>query len=88
MDYRFCRRLFSRTRVAQSIVYNIRRRTFARKGFYPACGMGRVGRNVPDAKEPLTFQAVGQTQPLTLVPLYKVIQGRYAAYWRVGKKST
>ena len=42
----------------------------------------------PDAKQPLTFQAVGQTQPLTLVPLYKVIHERYAVYWMVDKKST
>jgi hypothetical protein len=42
----------------------------------------------PDAKQPLTFKAVGQTQPLTLVPLYKVIHERYAVYWRVDKKST
>jgi len=42
----------------------------------------------PDAKQPLTFQAVGQTQPLTLVPLYKVIHERYAVYCMVDKKST
>ena len=42
----------------------------------------------PDAKQPLTFKAVGQTQTLTLVPLYKVIHERYAVYWRVDKKST
>ena len=42
----------------------------------------------PDAKQPLTFKAVGQTQPLTLVPLYKVIHERYAVYWRVDRKST
>jgi DUF1680 family protein len=41
-----------------------------------------------DAKQPLTFRAVGQTQPLTLVPLYKVIHERYAVYWKVDKKST
>ena len=37
----------------------------------------------PNAKEPLTFQAVGQPQPITLVPLNKVIHERYAVYWRV-----
>jgi DUF1680 family protein len=42
----------------------------------------------PDAKQPLTFKAVGQTQPLTLVPLYKVIHERYAVYWKVDKKTT
>ena len=42
----------------------------------------------PDAKQPLTFRAVGQTQPLTLVPLYKVIHERYAVYWKVDKKTT
>jgi DUF1680 family protein len=42
----------------------------------------------PDAMQPLTFKGVGQTQPLTLVPLYKVIHERYAVYWRVDKKST
>ena len=42
----------------------------------------------PVAKQPLTFKAVGQTQPLTLVPLYKVIHERYAVYWRVDKKNT
>jgi uncharacterized protein len=42
----------------------------------------------PDAKQPLTFRAVGQSQPLTLVPLYKVIHERYAVYWKVDKKTT
>jgi DUF1680 family protein len=41
-----------------------------------------------DAKQPLTFQSVGQTQPLTMVPLYKVIHERYAVYWKVDKKNT
>jgi len=40
-----------------------------------------------DAKQPLTFQAVGQSQPLTLVPLYKVIHERYAVYWKVDNHS-
>jgi DUF1680 family protein len=41
----------------------------------------------PDAKQPLTFRAVGQSQPLTLMPLYQIIQERYAVYWKVSKKS-
>jgi uncharacterized protein len=41
----------------------------------------------PDAKQPLTFHAVGQVQPLTLVPLNKVIHERYAVYWKVDNKS-
>lgn len=41
----------------------------------------------PDADQPLTFHAVGQVQPLTLVPLYKVIHERYAVYWKVDSKS-
>ena len=40
-----------------------------------------------DAKQPLTFQTVGQSQPLTLVPLYRVIHERYAVYWKVDKQS-
>jgi DUF1680 family protein len=41
----------------------------------------------PDAKQALTFQAVGQSQPLTLVPLNQVIHERYAVYWKVDNKS-
>lgn len=41
----------------------------------------------PDAKQPLTFHAVGQAQPLTMVPLYKVIHERYVVYWKVDNKS-
>ena len=41
----------------------------------------------PDAKQPLTFSTVGQSQPLTLVPLYKVIHERYAVYWKVDNKT-
>ena len=37
----------------------------------------------PDAKHPLTFHAVGQSQPLTLVPLNQLIHERYAVYWKV-----
>ena len=42
----------------------------------------------PDSKQPLTFHAVGQSQPITLVPLNKVIHERYAVYWKVKNKST
>jgi hypothetical protein len=41
----------------------------------------------PDPMQDLTFRAVGQTQPLTMVPLYQVIRERYAVYWKVNKKS-
>jgi uncharacterized protein len=41
----------------------------------------------PDAKQPLTFHSVGQSQPVTLVPLYQIIQERYAVYWKVNKKT-
>jgi DUF1680 family protein len=40
-----------------------------------------------DAKQALVFRAVGQSQPITLVPLYQVITERYAVYWKVNKKS-
>jgi DUF1680 family protein len=39
----------------------------------------------PDAKQSLTFNAVGQSQAMTLVPLYKVIHERYAVYWKIGR---
>jgi DUF1680 family protein len=41
----------------------------------------------PDPKQALAFRAVGQSQPLNLVPLYQIIQDRYAVYWKVDKKS-
>jgi len=41
----------------------------------------------PDAKQPLTFETVGQSQPVTMIPLYKVIHERYAVYWRVRSKN-
>lgn len=40
-----------------------------------------------DGKEPLTFRSVGQSQPITLVPLYKIIRERYAVYWKVQNKA-
>jgi len=39
-----------------------------------------------DSKQPLSFSAVGQSQPITLVPLYQIIQNRYAVYWKVKDK--
>lgn len=39
----------------------------------------------PDSKQPLTFNVVGQPQPMTLVPLYKVIHERYAVYWKIDR---
>ena len=42
----------------------------------------------PDAKQPLTFHAVGQAQASTMVPLCKVIHERYIVYWKVDNKST
>ena len=41
----------------------------------------------PDAKQPLTFHTVGQSQLVDLVPLYKVIHERYAVYWKVNDKT-
>lgn len=41
----------------------------------------------PDPKKSLTFRAVGQSQPVTLVPLYQIIRERYAVYWKVNRKS-
>jgi uncharacterized protein len=40
-----------------------------------------------DPKQPLTFHTVGQAQSSTLVPLYKIINERYAVYWKVNSKS-
>ena len=40
----------------------------------------------PDSKQPLMFHAVGQSQPIALVPLYQVIRERYAVYWKVNRK--
>ena len=41
----------------------------------------------PDGKQPLTFRTVGQSQPVTMVPLYQVIHERYAVYWKVDSKT-
>jgi DUF1680 family protein len=40
-----------------------------------------------DPKETLTFHGIGQAQPLTMVPLYRVIHERYAIYWKVNGKA-
>ena len=40
-----------------------------------------------DPSQPLTFQAIGQSQPVTMIPLYQIIHDRYAVYWKVNKKS-
>ena len=39
-----------------------------------------------DPQEPLRFEALGQSQPLRLVPLYQIIDHRYAVYWKVNNK--
>ena len=41
----------------------------------------------PDAKQPLTFNAAGQSQAFTLIPLNRVIHERYAVYWKVNNRS-
>ncbi len=41
-----------------------------------------VGWLEPVAGEPLTFQTVGQSRKISLVPLYKLIGERYAVYWK------
>jgi len=41
----------------------------------------------PDSKQPLMFHAVGQPQPITVVPLNQVIHERYAVYWKVKDKA-
>jgi DUF1680 family protein len=35
------------------------------------------------AGEPLSFRAIGQSQPISLVPFYKLWGERYATYWKV-----
>jgi DUF1680 family protein len=39
-----------------------------------------------DGKQPLTFRALGQSQSMNLVPLYQIINERYAVYWKVNNK--
>jgi DUF1680 family protein len=52
-----------------------------------AADTGRPSWIEPDAKQPLVFHTVGQAQPATLVPLYKIIHERYAVYWNVDNKT-
>ena len=40
----------------------------------------------PDGKLPLTFRTVGQSQSVTLVPMYKIGAERYVVYWNVKDK--
>jgi DUF1680 family protein len=40
----------------------------------------------PDGKQPLTFHTLAQSQAITMVPLYQIIQERYAVYWKVNNK--
>ena len=40
----------------------------------------------PDGKQPLVFRAEGQSQTITMVPLYQIIGNRYAVYWKVNNK--
>jgi DUF1680 family protein len=42
---------------------------------------------VEPGKETLTFRAAGQSKAFPMVPLYKVLQDRYAVYWKVSRKS-
>jgi hypothetical protein len=39
-------------------------------------------------KEPLTFRAVGQSQPITLVPMAHILHEQYTVYWKVTPKKT
>ncbi|PYV78632.1 MAG: hypothetical protein DMG96_06690 [Acidobacteria bacterium] len=41
-----------------------------------------------DPKQPLVFHAAGQSDPITLAPLYTILQERYAVYWKVNTKTT
>ena len=42
----------------------------------------------PDTRQPLTFQTVGQSQSISMVPLYQVMHNRYSVYWKVSNKAT
>jgi len=46
-----------------------------------------VGWLRPVSGQPLTFQAVGQAQQITLIPLYKLFGERYAVYWKTTSAS-
>jgi hypothetical protein len=40
-----------------------------------------------DGNEPLTFRSIGQSQQVTMVPLYRIIRERYAVYWKMQNKA-
>ncbi len=40
----------------------------------------------PVVGKPLVFRSVGQSQPLTLVPLANIVHEQYAVYWKVSSK--
>jgi uncharacterized protein len=40
-----------------------------------------------DAQQPLLFHMAGQSEPVTLAPLYTILQERYAVYWKVNNKT-
>jgi uncharacterized protein len=42
---------------------------------------------VGQGSSPLIFQAAGQEKDFAMVPLYKVLQNRYAVYWNVRRKN-
>ena len=44
------------------------------------------GSWVQAEKEPLTFRAVGQSQPMTLVPMARILHEQYTVYWKVTPK--
>jgi uncharacterized protein len=41
----------------------------------------------PDPHQPLTFQAVGQSESFPLVPLNQIMHERYVVYWKVHNKT-
>ena len=45
-----------------------------------------TGWIAPDGHQPLTFHSVGQSQPVTMVPLNQIIHNRYAVYWNFSNR--
>ena len=41
----------------------------------------------PDASQRLVFRSVGQSQPITMVPLNSIFHEHYAVYWKVNSKT-
>jgi hypothetical protein len=41
----------------------------------------------PVPQRPMTFRTVGQSEDMTLSPLYKILDQRYTVYWRVQPKA-